>query len=251
MSQEYFAEAPSREKIDLLRRYLDRYEEIKDLPEGFEFGISFLSWSFNCPRFLKAMLDYIVNQGIKVERRKLSNISEAYGSDTSIVVNCTGLGASNLGGVADPAVTPVRGQVVVVKAPHINENRMFWGKDFATYIIKRPYSNDQLILGGFLQHGDWTADTFQEQSDDILQRTTEAFPEILLQNPHGARIEDLEILRVIAGLRPGRKGGVRIEKELKNGKLLVHNYGAGGYGYQSGYAMGQEAASLALSATKL
>ena len=44
-------------------------------------------------------------------------------------------------------VYPGRGQVVVIKAPHIMENVLSWGDREPTYIIKRPYSNDQLILG--------------------------------------------------------------------------------------------------------
>lgn len=32
-----------------------------------------------------------------------------------------------------------------------------------------------------------------------------------------------------------RKGGARIEKEKLNGKVVVHNYGAGGAGYQASW----------------
>lgn len=251
VSHEYFATHPSQEKINSLRSYLDDYEELKDLPEGYEYGIRFLSWNFNCPLFLKSMMNYLQRKGVQVNRKKLNHIAEAYYPDTIAVVNCSGIGARSLGGVEDTMVYPTRGQVVVVKAPHILENRMFWGKDSATYVIKRPYSNDQMILGGFLHHGDWTPDTLKEQSDDILNRTTKMFPKILSDNIHGPNIEDLEVLRVVAGLRPSRTGGVRIEKQNFQNKILVHNYGASGYGYQSGYAMGQEAAKLALATPKL
>lgn len=48
-----------------------------------------------------------------------------------------------------------------------------------------------------------------------------------------------------AGLRPSREGGARIEREevVIDGKtkVLVHNYGAGGTGYQAGYGMALEA----------
>ena len=250
-SHEYFATYPSQKKIDSLKSYLDDYEELTDLPEGYKYGIRFLSWNFNCPLFLKSMMKYLQKEGVSMSRNRLSHISEAYDADTVAVVNCSGIGAQSLGGVEDSAVYPTRGQVVVVKAPHILENRMLWGEASATYVIKRPYSNDQLILGGFLQHGDWTADTLQEQSDDILHRTTKGFPQILSENPYGPNISDLEILRVVAGLRPSRTGGVRIEKQKFQNKILVHNYGASGYGYQSGYAMGQEAAKLALATPRL
>ncbi|EDK45529.1 hypothetical protein LELG_03708 [Lodderomyces elongisporus NRRL YB-4239] len=131
------------------------------------------------------------------------------------------------------------------------ENCLSWGEREPTYIIKRPFSNDQLILGGYYQKDDWTPDVLLEQTQDILQRTTKLLPKILTDNPHGNKIEDLEILRVVAGLRPGRHGGARIEREKFGGKLLIHNYGASGYGYQAGFGMAHKAVLLALGGSKL
>ena len=47
-------------------------------------------------------------------------------------------------------------------------------------------------------------------------------------------IEALDVVRHGVGLRPSRKGGVRLEKEmlLGGGAVVVHNYGHGGEGYQ-------------------
>ncbi|KAI5968007.1 IFG3 [Candida margitis] len=241
-------------KIDSLKSYLQEYHEIdkSQLPSGAAFGITFLSWNFNCPKFLMNFKIYLEQQGVQVVRKHLGHIVQAYGPDTKLVFNCTGLGARSLGGVEDKNMYPARGQVVVIKAPHIMENVMRWGNEEPTYIIKRPYSHDQLILGGFYQRGDWTSDTLKEQSDDVLQRTTQLFPKILTDNPHGNKIEDLEVIRVVAGLRPGRHGGTRIEKEkFDEGKVLVHNYGAGGYGYQAGLGMAYKAVQLALNGAKL
>lgn len=132
------------------------------------------------------------------------------------------------------------------------ENKLRWGEDYATYIIKRPYSNDQLILGGFLQKDNWSADTFKLESDDIIKRTAELLPEILSKNPKGPLISDLEIVRVVSGLRPSRYGGVRIEKvQIEHNKAVVHNYGASGYGYQAGLGMSYKAVQLALGNSKL
>jgi hypothetical protein len=40
-------------------------------------------------------------------------------------------------------------------------------------------------------------------------------------------------------LTASRQGGVRIEREKRGGKWLIHNYGAGGTGYQaSWYVLG-------------
>ncbi|PVH22857.1 hypothetical protein CXQ85_002581 [Candidozyma haemuli] len=253
-STEYWDTPPSDEKLASLESYLYDISFIpsNDLPDGVQYGIEFITWNFNCPKFLASFQTFLQKQGVQFERKKLNNIHEAYQEDTRVVFNCTGLGSRTLGGVNDEKCVPLRGQVVVVKAPHIHENMMRWGNDKPTYIIKRPYSNDQLILGGYLQKGDWTPDTFREQTQDILERTTKLFPQIVEKNYRGKRIEDLEVLRVVAGLRPGREGGARIEREFINaGKTLIHNYGAAGYGYQAGLGMADKAVSLALGRPKL
>ncbi|SGZ56693.1 CIC11C00000003619 [Sungouiella intermedia] len=180
-STEYWDSAPPKQKIESLKSYLDGYQEVSpsELPLGVSFGIKFLTWNFNCPKFLLSMQKYLAGQGVQFERRKLSHISQGFSSGVKFVFNCTGIGARSIGGVEDTKVYPTRGQVLVVKAPHINENVMRWGDDYATYIIKRPYSNDHLVLGGFLQKDDWTPDTIKEQNVDILQRTTTLLPKSL------------------------------------------------------------------------
>ena len=254
-SWENWETKPSQRKIDSLRLYLKDYQEVKpsELPEGATFGIKFTTWCFNCPKFLANFKNYLVDvKGVASIREGLTHVLQAFLSSTKVVFNCSGIGARSLGGVADTKVYPTRGQVVVIKAPHVQQNKFLWQADTATYIIKRPHSHDQLILGGFLQKDDWRASTYKDQTADILERTTKLLPEILEKNPGGLRIEDLEILRVAAGLRPSRHGGVRIEREpLDEGKIVVHNYGASGYGYQAGYGMSEKAVGLALDRLKL
>lgn len=243
-STEYWDEYPGDDKINSLKTYLKDFKVIpkSQLPAGVKFGISLTTYDFNCPFFLANFKKYFEAIGVTFVRKELTHISQAYKFDTKVVFNCTGLGAFSLSGVKDSKVYPTRGQVVVVKAPHIQENRMRWGADYATYIIPRPYSNNELVLGGFLQKDNWTGDTFEMETEDIIKRTTELFPEIL-DRP-------LEIIRVAAGLRPSRHGGPRIEVEHVEDKLLVHNYGASGYGYQAGFGMSHKAVTLYIKAKR-
>ncbi|KAG0687267.1 hypothetical protein C6P40_002580 [Pichia californica] len=237
-STEFWDEYPGDDKINSLKAYLKDFKVVPkpQLPAGVAYGITFTTWNFYCPLFLATFRKYLEKLGVQFKRQKLTHISQAYLPHTIAVFNCTGIGAFSLSGVKDSSVYPTRGQVLVVRAPHIQENRMRWGADYATYIIPRPNSNGQLILGGFLQKDNWTGDTFDEESKDIIKRTTELLPKILDQ--------PLEILGVAAGLRPSRHGGVRIEAETKEDKLLIHNYGASGYGYQAGLGMGHKAVEL-------
>lgn len=46
------------------------------------------------------------------------------------------------------------------------------------------------------------------------------------------------------GFGPFVKGGTRIEKEKIDGMWVVHNYGAGGAGYQSFYGWAKDTVSL-------
>ena len=60
----------------------------------------------------------------------------------------------------------------------------------------------------------------------------------------GRGVEHLSVIRHNVGLRPVRLGGTRLEKEMINEVLVVHNYGHGGYGYQSSYGCSQAAVKL-------
>lgn len=53
------------------------------------------------------------------------------------------------------------------------------------------------------------------------------------------------MLASFSGLRPSREGGARVERteRIVDGarRVLVHDYGAGGTGFQAGYGMAQDA----------
>jgi len=66
----------------------------------------------------------------------------------------------------------------------------------------------------------------------------------------GKGIEALDIVRHGVGLRPMREGGPRVEKEKINGIWVVHQYGHGGYGYQSSYGSAKVAVGLVEEALK-
>jgi glycine/D-amino acid oxidase-like deaminating enzyme len=170
--------------------------------------------------------------------RKVAKIQDSFLQNTRIVFNCIGNAASVLPGVADSKCYPTRGQIVLAKAPAVNVNMMRHGMDYETYIIPRPDSEGTVILGGYLQPGDYTSQTRPEETESILRRTAGLLP--TLNNG------ETEILRVAVGLRPSRKGGARVELETASqGKAIVHNYGAGGTGFQAGMGMAHDAVDLA------
>lgn len=83
--------------------------------------------------------------------------------------------------------------------------------------------------------------TYSYETESILKRTRELSSEL--------RESEHEVLAVFSGLRPSREGGARVERDevevAGERRALVHNYGAGGTGYQAGYGMAVDAVSAA------
>ncbi|KAJ5163489.1 D-amino-acid oxidase [Penicillium coprophilum] len=242
-SVEYWDELPSREKIESMAAYLKDFKEIatQDLPAGVAFGIEFTTITLNAPMHLRYLFQKVTQEyGVRVIRKKLPQVSSGYLSeDTKVVFNCTGNAAKELPGVQDSKCFPTRGQILLARASHVQRNIMRHGKDYETYVIPRPYSNGNVILGGFMQKNVGTPDTFGEETNSILSRTTALLPAL--------NSTETEILGAFAGLRPSREGGARVAREnVRVGAagrhgVVVHNYGAGGTGYQAGYGMAVEA----------
>ncbi|MFJ5280845.1 FAD-dependent oxidoreductase [Streptomyces parvulus] len=171
----------------------------------------------------------LVAAGGMVQTRPVAGLAEA---DAPVVVNCTGLGAREL--VPDPAVRPVRGQLVVVENPGIRTWLVSADEDFGetTYFLPQP---GRLLLGGTAEEDAWSTDPDPRIAEAIVRRCAELRPEIA-----GARV-----LGHLVGLRPARDA-VRLErKTLPDGRLLVHNYGHGGAGVTVAWGCAEEAAGLA------
>lgn len=64
-------------------------------------------------------------------------------------------------------------------------------------------------------------------------------PELLTGEDGG-----FEVLSVQCGLRPGRRGGVRMERDSVGEKRVVHAYGHAGSGYQNSVGSAREVVRL-------
>lgn len=164
------------------------------------------------------------------------------GEQVDLVVNCTGLSASKLGGVNDKTVVPARGQIVIVRndaGKMIDVSGTDDGDEEACYVMTRA-AGGGTIIGGSYQKGNWESQVDPSLAVRIMQRAVKVCPALT----QGRGIEHLDIIRHGVGLRPVREGGTRIEKERVNGVWVVHNYGAGGAGYQSSYGCAGAAVEL-------
>ena len=121
--------------------------------------------------------------------------------------------------VPDPAVTPVRGQVVVVANPGISDFFVGAGQDPDDLIYLFPH-RDTVVLGGTEQPGNWSVEPDPATAERIMRSCTALEP----------RLAGTEVIAHRVGLRPVRPS-VRLEaEELGDGRRLLHNYGHGGAG---------------------
>ncbi len=164
------------------------------------------------------------------EQRELTSLDEV-SAQASAVVDCSGLGAREL--VGDETMRPVRGQIVVVENPGVEDFYISSRPDVSvtTYMLPQPYG---LLLGGTADEGaeDLTPDPATTRA--IVDRCARVDPAVA-----GARVLEERV-----GLRPYRPR-VRLESErLRDGTLCVHNYGHGGAGVTVSWGCALDAVRL-------
>ncbi len=202
-----------------------------ELPDGFTSGWAFTAPVVAMPRYLEYLLGRYATAGGTVTHEVVRSLGSV---DAPVVVNCTGVGARSL--VPDPAVLPVRGQVVVVSNPGIGEFYIDHELRGADYVYVFPH-DDHVILGGTAEHGatDWPARP--AVSARILADCAVVFP----------ALRDATVLAERVGLRPYRPE-VRLEAEpLPGGRVLWHNYGHGGAGVTLSWGCAREITTAVLA----
>ncbi|MGW0204852.1 FAD-dependent oxidoreductase [Streptomyces sp. NPDC003233] len=215
-------------RLDELGAWAGRVPGLRAVADGLAARLPVI----DMPVHLAWLRERLAKAGGVVEAREVTDLAAV---PARVVVNCTGLGARSL--VPDPAVRPVRGQLVVVENPGITTWFTSVGHSSAasTYVIPQPGG---LLLGGTAEEDDWSLDPDPATAAAIVARCAAAHPAIA-----PARVLDHRV-----GLRPARDA-VRLERQpLPDGRLLVHNYGHGGAGITVAWGCAREAAGLAFPA---
>ncbi|KAI1364782.1 nucleotide-binding domain-containing protein [Xylaria arbuscula] len=251
-SIEYWDEDIPHDKIQTMSEYLEDNHLILDrkppfrvlpadkLPAGTKFGIAFTTLTVNAPKHLDYLYSRLKQQyGVTFVRQSVDSVTAAFADNPTnttikLVFNCTGNAARTLPGVRDVKCYPTRGQVLLAHAENVRTNVMRHGKDYETYVIPRPLSNGHVVLGGYMQKGNGDYATYGHETRDILARTTALTPELC-----GG---EYQVIAAVSGLRPSREMVMLAGGEKRP---VVHNYGAGGTGFQAGYGMALDAVELA------
>jgi len=245
--KDYYEVEPDK---DIPIEWMPNYQLLRtDLVGKTIAATSFTTVSIDTPVYLSYLLARFLSKGGSIIKSSLQHISQVLeGALTPFkpdaLVVCAGIGARFLGGVEDKDIYPIRGQTVLIRAPWVKFGRTINGKDEVTYII--PRRSGDVILGGTRGVDDWYPKPRPETRVAILKRAIALAPELAPPGIKNPTYEDLIPLVIEdgCGLRPGRKGGIRLERETVSGTPVVHNYGHAGYGYQSSWGSASAALKL-------
>lgn len=241
-----------REPVLELEAARKKMEELRPKVEGFRHDAALIAenhinpnigmvdaYAHNAPMidtdvYMKWLFEQSVRSGCRIVQDRISGrlestwrtLQDRYSAD--FIVNCAGLGSGELAG---EAMYPLRGALVRV----INDGTRFSKIENAfcvshderserqDIIFIVPRGTDRLVLGGLAEPDEWNTEIGLEYQPiaAMLERCIEFLPVLRF-----ARVDAAEPVRV--GLRPFRKGNVRLEEEVSY--PVIHNYGHGGAG---------------------
>jgi D-amino-acid oxidase len=206
------------------------------LPNGFTHRWSFDALIVETPIYMARLMTVFTETGGRIVRKRFLDVNDILHLSERIVFNCTGLGTRTL--FDDSNMYAVKGQLLLHAPVHLDF--AVGAGDFA--LIPRA---DALIIGSLFQHqfddASPSADSAELLISTILgwcESSTSIF-----DIPKGS-ISRGKVRGSLAGLRPYRRGGIRVDAEEIEDKWIIHNYGHGGGGITLSWGCVQNAIEL-------
>lgn len=256
-----------RKEVDSSPRDLEKMLELKDRIKGFRHSKAMISeeainpelclrdaYSHLAPmvdtdQYMQWLLQQVCDAGVSIVLEKINGLITSQEHrllqrfHADFIVNCSGLGASELTG---EAMYPLRGALVRVKndgtkMPKITKAYCIShdeSSDNQDIIFIVPRGNNMLVLGGLAEKDEYSTGIGLHNHPpvrEMYERCIEFMP--ILKN---AEIDAEEPVRV--GLRPFRNANVRLEKEP--GFNIIHNYAHGGAGVTFSWGCSEEVATM-------
>jgi D-amino-acid oxidase len=210
----------------------------REVPPGFERGVTVPV--IHMPTYMGYLRTRFLEQcDGTIERRRVDQIQHELGN-CHLLVNCTGLGARDLGDVDDRAMHPCQGQVVAVE-PHPAVRELIFittGPNYVhepLYIV--PRDGHDVILGGTTVDDVYDTTPDPKVTRRIVDRCATLVP----------AVASTRIIQSKVGLRPARRGDVQVCRDAtgKFDKPVIHNYGHSGAGVTLSWGCAAEVLRLA------
>jgi D-amino-acid oxidase len=178
-------------------------------------------------------LDYLANRFVAAGGSIVTNVRfeklEEIDPKFDLVINCAGIGAHEL--VQDTDLEPHRGQVAIV--PKIESLSCAIVCDDTPLMYAIPRTND-CVFGG------------TNEISNNLAADPATTSRIVTECSRVLGIEKPRVVGERVGLRPFRRSGVRLERDrLRNGRIVIHNYGHGGAGFTVSWGCAEKVFELA------
>ncbi len=217
--------------IPLGARQINRDEVLPAFTHGFTLNVPLMDTTtyldYLAKRFLAAGGE--INGNVRFE--KLEDVSPAF----DLVINCAGIGAREL--VQDIDLEPHRGQVAIVQKMDNLSCAIVCDDPPLMYAIPRTHD---CVFGG------------TNEISDNLDADTTVTARILGECSRVLKIDKPTVLAERVGLRPFRKSGVRLERgRLRDGRMIIHNYGHGGSGFTLSWGCAEKVLGLRNSSQRL
>lgn len=118
--------------------------------------MSFTTLTIDTPAYLAKLVKIFLSLGGIIHRARILSLQDAMRfvapQTPRAIVNCTGLGSRELVDVLDDEMYPIRGQVVILNAPWVQEGLTRQG-GARTYVI--PRKSGYVVIGGTRDIDDW------------------------------------------------------------------------------------------------
>jgi D-amino-acid oxidase len=202
-----------------------------DLPNGFASGWGYRAPIIDMPPYLRLLTGRLRAAGGELTTGRLQRLDDGF-AEAAVVVNCSGAGARDL--VPDPELEPIRGQLVAIRNPGVEEFFAEHTDELAemTYLLPQ---GEILLLGGSAEKGEAVAVADPDVARKIVERCAEVVP----------AVADAEKLGDRVGIRPQRPS-VRLEHVDLGDRHIVHNYGHSGAGVSLSWGCAADVAEIIL-----
>jgi D-amino-acid oxidase len=207
-------------------------ELTSEIPAAFTSGFALSVPLTDTTIYLDYLARRFVEAGGEVNLNKRFDHLEEVDPSFDLVINCAGIGAKTL--APDPELEPHRGQVALVSKIDLPYAVVC---DDPPLMYAIPRAND-CVLGG------------TNELSDNLQADPAATTRIVAECSRVLGRELPPVLGERVGLRPFRRSGVRVERaKLRDGRVVIHDYGHGGAGFTLSWGCAETVASLAPNLT--